>query len=294
MAQMKPRYLVATDLSDQAGFAIGRAIELAAEAEGEVVIVHIVDETLPENAQSFLTSTSDHMIRSNLSHLPLADRVAVTVDIVTGRPDVDIAERALIEDADCIIVGLHNRLLEENRAIEGTLGEQIIRSTTKPTLLVKNKPKGPYSSVVIGVDFSAYSRAALIAAATLAPKADLHLIHAYQPSLPRPIFRRLSDDETRSKLLAEDRARMEAFINAEMTALSSSGTVEEQDTSRMQCHSREGDPRDVLKKEAERLAADLIVVGTHARIGMQRALLGSVSTDLINDRITDVLVVRPY
>ena len=53
-----------------------------------------------------------------------------------------------------------------------------------------------------------------------------------------------------------------------------------------------GDPADALIETARELGADLIVVGTRGRTGAARALLGSVSTTVVNRAHCDVLVVR--
>jgi nucleotide-binding universal stress UspA family protein len=55
----------------------------------------------------------------------------------------------------------------------------------------------------------------------------------------------------------------------------------------------EGDPREVMKYKVAKREADLLVLGTRGRRGITRALLGSVTTDLINERLCDVLVIRP-
>lgn len=288
------RILAASDLSDQAGMAIERAVELGVEHAAEVVIVHVVDEGLPKEAQSLKLTTSDHYIRGKLADLPHAKQVDVTIDIVVGRPELDILERAEIEDVDCIVVGLHNRLLDENLAIEGTLAEQIICATHKPVLIVKNKPRGRYNSVVVGVDFSAFSRTAIRAAAMLVPQANLHLVNAYEAVETGTLLTRLSDESSRMKHAAAYRARIANFVHEEMQWLAEHGVATGLDELRIHPVAVNGSPHDVLQSEAKRLKADLIVLGTHGKIGLARAILGSVSTQIINDRCADVLVVRPY
>jgi len=44
---------------------------------------------------------------------------------------------------------------------------------------------------------------------------------------------------------------------------------------------REGDPRTVIVDAADEWQADLIVVGSHGRTGLQRLMLGSVSQSVV-------------
>ena len=55
---------------------------------------------------------------------------------------------------------------------------------------------------------------------------------------------------------------------------------------------RAGDARDVILQTAEELKDDLIVMGTHGRRGISRALLGSVTEMVVRTSATPVLTVR--
>jgi nucleotide-binding universal stress UspA family protein len=53
-----------------------------------------------------------------------------------------------------------------------------------------------------------------------------------------------------------------------------------------------GDARLVIEEAATKLGADLIVMGTHGRQGLRRALLGSVAESLVRTAPCPVLLVR--
>lgn len=55
---------------------------------------------------------------------------------------------------------------------------------------------------------------------------------------------------------------------------------------------RQGDARDVIPKEAETARAGLVVVGSHGRRGLSRALLGSVAESIVRTSGVPVVVVR--
>jgi nucleotide-binding universal stress UspA family protein len=55
---------------------------------------------------------------------------------------------------------------------------------------------------------------------------------------------------------------------------------------------RTGDARDVINQTATELGVDLIVMGTHGRRGLSRALLGSVTENVVRTAPCAVLTVR--
>jgi nucleotide-binding universal stress UspA family protein len=55
-----------------------------------------------------------------------------------------------------------------------------------------------------------------------------------------------------------------------------------------------GDARDVINQTAKEVAADLIVMGTHGRRGVTRALLGSVAETVVRSAPCPVLTVRAH
>jgi universal stress protein A len=57
---------------------------------------------------------------------------------------------------------------------------------------------------------------------------------------------------------------------------------------------RTGDARDMINQTAKEVGADLIVMGTHGRRGISRALLGSITETVVRTAPCPVLTVRPH
>ena len=55
---------------------------------------------------------------------------------------------------------------------------------------------------------------------------------------------------------------------------------------------KSGDPRDMINRTATELGIDLIVMGTHGRRGLSRALLGSTAETVVRSAPCAVLTVR--
>jgi nucleotide-binding universal stress UspA family protein len=194
------KVLVATDLSSQSNRAVERALQLAAARGAELNVVCVMEEGLPREAQAEITAANENAIRETLAASPFVNQVKVTIDLVVGNAATDIVERAVIAGADCIVLGLHDRLLAENLPIEGTLAETVIGGSALPVLLVRNEPLAPYQTAVVGIDFSPLSHAAVQAAVLIAPMVTLHLVHAYE-------------GESDQAQMAEQ--RMKSFVSAE-------------------------------------------------------------------------------
>jgi len=220
-------------------------------------------------------ATSEKSVQEQLAKFQVPDNIKVTIDIVAGRPELDIVEHAARSGADCILLGFLDRILEENRVIEGTLAETVIRSSEMPVLLVKNDPGGPYRTAVVGVDLTALSTPAVRAAALIAPEAKLRFVHSYgEEEAPDEKLEAAKTEELKAFL-------REAAVEACLPATGNSFAA------------KQGHPLDVLKKELEAARADLVVLGTHGRTGWARTIMGSVTTDVIDECRCDVLVVCP-
>jgi len=57
---------------------------------------------------------------------------------------------------------------------------------------------------------------------------------------------------------------------------------------------RTGDARDVILKTADEVSADMIVMGTHGRRGVRRALMGSVAESIVRTARCPVLTIHTH
>jgi universal stress protein A len=139
-------------------------------------------------------------------------------------------------------------------------------------------------TIVVATDFSEQAEKATRYAIDLARRLDarVHLVHAWlfppitTPEVGGPLVAGLINDLEReaAKALELALARYSgAGIPVEGTVVTN-------------------DPRDGVVDAAAKLGADLIVVGTHGRRGLTRALLGSVAESIVRSATCPVLVVR--
>jgi nucleotide-binding universal stress UspA family protein len=143
-----------------------------------------------------------------------------------------------------------------------------------------NSPK----HILVPIDFSTYSQQALDYAAMLAHELDatMHLINAIGiPAMGAPEIGLAYTASMIDKVTVENQQALDKLAATHRNG----GKVGE-------VLVRSGDARDVILQAAEEVKADLIVMGTHGRRGISRALLGSVAEMIVRSSPVPVLTVR--
>lgn len=137
--------------------------------------------------------------------------------------------------------------------------------------------------IVVGMDLEASGDVALSEALRLAariPGSEIHPVHviAADPAVELKAVDEMSRHLTRAMDRLRDRVeRIVEIIDVGQA---------------VRLHVRFGDPVKVLQQVAVDYDADVIVVGTHGRKGVERLLLGSVASDLVKVARLPVIVAR--
>ncbi len=139
-------------------------------------------------------------------------------------------------------------------------------------------------NILVPTDLSEGAEEALDYACELAAKLDatVHLLNVIGiPALGLPELGVALTSTVIDSMIAENQKALDALAQRKC------GQV------RMgQVLLRTGDARDVINQTANEVNADLIVMGTHGRRGVSRALLGSVAETVVRSAPCPVLTVR--
>jgi nucleotide-binding universal stress UspA family protein len=137
--------------------------------------------------------------------------------------------------------------------------------------------------IVVGTDGSRAADAAVGRAAELArgSGAPLHVVTAY-PDVPS-YRERIAGTAKRDSIELRDVA--ETVLARTVGKLTDGGIT-------VETHAREGDPAEAILEVAQEQKADLIVVGDRGLTGIERFLLGSVSSKLSHHAPCSVMIVR--
>ena len=148
----------------------------------------------------------------------------------------------------------------------------------------------PGRTVVVGVDFSPCGDDAILEAVRMVAAGSASTLHALHVLDPNDVI----DHPSLPALITEERVleqapgilreRIQKLARGEMLALPQHA---------LKVHARIGKTADVITQLAADYDADMIVVGTHKRRGIDRLLLGSVAEQLVRTADCPVLVARP-
>lgn len=292
-----PPLLAATDLSCYARRAETRAAMLAREMGSESLdllhvignlalesLRHLVSETPQETERQLLDSAQKQMDETARK---LAEKhgIPVTTTLAIGRAHLEIVRHAESIDAGMVVLGAHGGSFVRELFL-GSTAEKVLRKHSRPVLVVKREPQGPYQRVLVPVDFSEASRLALALALRIAPHAYITVLHAFEVPFEGQMHYAGVSAET---ILSYRATAREQANQAMRQFISAAGAPASMDPPIVAF----GYTPTVIREKADALESDLIVMGKHGQSGWEEMLLGSVTKHVILDAACDVLVASP-
>lgn len=296
------KILVATDFSDSANSALAEATWLAKRLAAEVTVVHVIpftDETLVSLAiypwylsadagaiEQRLRGDSEDRLRDMVA-LHRADGVKMSYKTLHGSPLIEIIQLVEEEGFDLVVVGTHG-LSAISRLLMGSTASKLVRKCPAPVLTVKQpRSEANTGTILAPVDFSEVSRKSLTLAAQLAANTAgaLHVLHVY-PADDAYAFalqeaeeldiakkRRLQRRQTITllrKFIAELALPVEPILRVER-----------------------GEPWQWIVSTASSIGADITVMGTLGRGGIEGVLIGNTAEKVLHSSEGSVLAVKP-
>jgi nucleotide-binding universal stress UspA family protein len=155
--------------------------------------------------------------------------------------------------------------------------------------VIAEQAKGAlYSSIVVGTDGSetaskAVSRAAELAAAS---SATLSIVSAFRPVPPERLRNERAGAPDDIAYVVNSREDVDHLLSVAKKLAQSIGA------NSVRTEAVDSDPSEALIDVAERVSADLIVVGSKGMTGAKRFILGSVPNRVAHHTPCDVLIVK--
>lgn len=285
------KILCPTDFSPGSQQALRVAARLANESNAELVVAHswripdiaFAEFAFPDELIRELAQDAERGLSAAVSDAKSLGVAAVSSQLTQGTAWEDIVGIAEKDGAfDLIVIGTHGRT-GLRRVLLGSVAEKVVRHAPCSVLAVRpdSEPR-PFIHALCPTDFSESADHALEVASTMIPSTGsmtlLHVIDipvavggempvlGLEQELDRAACDELTKRETRLK-------REHSFA---ITTQSRLGYAGAQTLAKI-----DGDP-----------TIDIVVMGSHGRTGIRRALLGSVAEKVVRHARCPVLVAR--
>jgi nucleotide-binding universal stress UspA family protein len=292
------RIVCPIDFSDASKHALEHSVVMARWYESHITGLHVLESTfrfeppilfaergglkaLPVDRDQLRSRLTDWMLPASAAGIPWDTRIE------EGAPADCVLEFARGLPADLIVMGTHGRGGVEHLLL-GSVTEKVLRNAACPVLTVPPKAATPstlpFKRLLCPVDFSEPSLQALHAALSIAEESDAEL--TVLNVIDRP------DDETflvetfdspdmRRQLDTRILERLEAFIPDDARVWS-----------RPSSKVATGKPHREIIAAANRMSADLIVIGVHGRNVFDVSLFGSTTNQVVRRASCPVLTIR--
>jgi nucleotide-binding universal stress UspA family protein len=276
------RILVGADGSTGAANAMRWAAQIAARQGAEVIVMtgfQPIDSELRPGRLEALLARQEQELASWTEAADLED-VPVRTIVEHGEPRSAIIAVADREDADMIVVGRVGSSAGPGLLRVGSLAEWLAHHVDRPVAIIGDSDDPTTTSVLVGVDGSDGSRAALAWIRDLGREPDLRVVAASmeEPSLDwlpgdfpedrrQELERRIRDDYA-ADLVAAD-------VEFEVIALLGTNAA------------------DALLEAAREQRSDLVVVGARGLGGLTGLRIGGIALRTLHQADRSVVLVPP-
>ena len=279
--------VAATDFSVSARHASERAARLAQRHPGaRLTLAHVVSAGAFETLRRLRAGEADAPESELLEWAgkDLASRYGSHVDtaLVRGSPLTALTDLAEAREADLLVMAASGaRFMRE--LLPGLMIERMRRKSRPPLLVVKQRPQAPYRRILAPVDFSEPAAAAVNAAHTWLPDADIVLLNAFEVALESTFRLAGMADDTIHAYRIQAREAAKAEMNAFVGRL-------QVPHDKLTRHFVHGAAALRILGHARTMNADLIVLGRRGQSVMEELLLGSVTGQVLAHCTADVFI----
>lgn len=296
---MFSRLLIPLDGSPMAESALPAAAYLAQRCGATLTLLHIMERRAPRRIHGERHLTAAEEAKQYLSEIragafPSDARVGLHVhETEEGNVARSIVEHAQELESDLVIMVTHGRKRMDH-LLFGTIAQQVIALGATPVLILHPAAAEPWTpvpwkTILVPLDGNPEHEQGVAAARRLAElcAATVHLVMSV------PTYRTLSGSAASRSRFAP--AATSALLEMACEDAEAYLLRQAENLGREGCRASilvlRGDPATEISEAAERLAADLIVMGTHGRVGSDAFWSGSVTPAVFNRTRVPLLLV---
>lgn len=287
------KILFAYDGSECADEALNDLHRAGLPGDAQFTVLSVAENWLPPLSSVELLEGTKHVQEYKI----LADRASIRLyevnpgwevktEVPIGSPATEIMEKARELNPDLIIMGSHGRTAL-GRFFLGSVSQKVLHEAHCSVRIARKvrdmEPDFPVR-IIIGIDGSKYANAAVkgVAARNWPSGTEVRLLNGMWRIPAAPPDRTLKPI---ADWIARENARVKEAIDSAFTTLKLVGL-------RTSVLVKDEEPKGLLCSEAEQWDADCIFVGSRGLSGMERFLMGSVSSGVATRAHCSVEVIR--
>ncbi len=223
----------------------------------------------------------------------IASGLKVEVGVPYAPPVEGILDEINLRNADLVVMTTHGRS-GLGRLVYGSVAEALLHHSPVPILLLRAGVKDaltplsqPHPVFLVPLDGSSFAEEALPHAMAFAQafQGELALMHVYEPPILTEADIITHPDQV-GRRLTKEQQEIETYIAGLAHNMRQLGLTVRTDL-------RSGDIVQSILEEEYSADAALVVMATHGRTGLPRALFGSVALDVLRRGGLPMLLIRP-
>ena len=282
------RIIVGIDISEKSDNVLKRALIMARENKADLFIVHAV-QTPWLSVPSYFGSKElvidkdgiSKTIEKRLKALNTDKKVSCFVFVEEGDADDLLLYAAKLYKAEMIVLGAHSKAKGRKRFL-GTTVQKVAHQSHLPVLIVKNSAKQSYKNIVAPTDFQMQSKQSILFTKNIFPKAEINIVNAFETVyIVDGPYTTTGYDLLEYNKVAKSCAKKDMKNFIKDVSVKNGKVID-----------GEFNSKEELVKYINKNSYDLVVVGSRGTAGFS-ALLGSVSTYILRETTSDVLVYVP-
>jgi nucleotide-binding universal stress UspA family protein len=237
-----------------------------------------VEDALQQSGEQTVQTAADYFRQAGLQ---------TSSTVLTGDPKTAIVREAAESRADFVVIGAHSTH-GVMQFLLGGVARAVTRLAPCSVEIVRRSPGPEPLKVLLATDGSECSKDAArsIAGRPWPAETSFRILSVVEPSAPlfrTPYF----SPETMEELRGKDIQRAQEAVSSAESILDEGG-IQASSTVAVPAAT----PKELILSEAAEWSADLIVVGSHGRRGVNRLLLGSVSEAVALHAQCSVEIIR--
>jgi nucleotide-binding universal stress UspA family protein len=295
--------VVGVDFSKHSEQALQQAARLAQWNGAKLHIVHVIDSIVLADLQRAMSPnvaanqvwdqvyTAAHdRLRQLLVELPGKEAgVDIDLHVQGGAPLAEILRSVRNKQADLLVLGSNSS--SESKSGAGVLATNCARKAPTKVLLVRKRQTGPFTRVVVCVDFSETARLAVEQAIRVAEQdgAKLDIVHVYSPPW-QVLHYRAPTPEASPHFQQQYKMNLETCLEQFLKPVESDLAGLSVERHLIGSTLR---PAGAIVDFLQKSGADLAVLGTRGRSGLLVWFMGSIAERIVRESPCSVLTIKP-